>query len=103
MNAKIEIYTGPLCNYCDLAIDLLNSMNIEFIEIKLSEYPNKKKEMLIRTGGRKTVPQIFINNNLIGGFNELKSLELSGKLKEMLNIQLLFWKIYLKYLTIQIN
>ena len=100
MTSKIEIYTGPLCNYCNLAIDLLNSMNVEFIEIKLSKYPNKRKEMLDRTGGRKTVPQIFINNKLIGGFNELKSLELSGKLKRMLNIQLWFWKIYLKYLTI---
>ena len=86
MTSKIEIYTGPLCNYCNLAIDLLNSMNVEFIEIKLSKYPNKRKEMLDRTGGRKTVPQIFINNKLIGGFNELKSLELSGKLKRMLNI-----------------
>ena len=85
MTAKIEIYTGPVCSYCDLAKELLNSMGANFIEIKLSEYPNKKKEMLNRTGGKKTVPQIFINNKLIGGFNELKSLELSGKLEKMLN------------------
>ena len=45
-----------------------------------------KKEMLDRTGGKKTVPQIFINNKLIGGFDDLKSLELSGKLNAMLNI-----------------
>ena len=86
MVTKIEIYTGPLCIYCDSAKKLLNSIGAEFIEIKLSKYPNKKNEMLSRTGGKKTVPQIFINNKLIGGFNELKSLELSGKLKRMLNI-----------------
>lgn len=85
MVTKIEIYTGPLCIYCDSAKKLLNSIGAEFIEIKLSKYPNKKNEMLSRTGGKKTVPQIFINNKLIGGFNELKSLELSGKLKKMLN------------------
>ena len=85
MVTKIEIYTGPLCIYCDSAKKLLNSIGAEFIEIKLSKNKNKKNEMLSRTGGKKTVPQIFINNKLIGGFNELKSLELSGKLKKMLN------------------
>ncbi len=97
MVAKIEIYTGPLCNYCDLAKELLNNIGVEFHEIKLSEYPHKKNEMLYRTGGKKTVPQIFINNKPIGGFNDLKSLELSGKLNTMLNIQLLFWNLYLQY------
>ena len=46
MVAKIEIYTGPLCNYCDLAKELLNNIGVEFHEIKLSEYPHKKNELL---------------------------------------------------------
>lgn len=84
MSAKIEIYTGPICSFCDMAKNLLNNIGAEFIEIELSKYPNKKKEMLNRTGGKKTVPQIFIDNKLIGGFRELKSLELSGELNKML-------------------
>ena len=86
MSTKIEIYTGPICNYCDMAKELLNNIGAEFIEIELSKYPDKKKEMLQRTGGRKKVPQIFINNKLIGGFNELRSLKLSGELNKMLDL-----------------
>ena len=69
-----------------MAKELLNNIGAEFIEIELSKYPDKKKEMLQRTGGRKKVPQIFINNKLIGGFNELRSLKLSGELNKMLDL-----------------
>ena len=84
MVTKIEIYTGPLCIYCDSAKKLLNSIGAEFIEIKLSKYPNKKNEMLSRTGGKKTVPQIFINDAHVGGYSELSSLAASGDLSNLL-------------------
>ena len=85
MSAKIEIYTGPICSFCDMAKNLLNNIGAEFIEIELSKYPNKKKEMLNRTGGKRTVPQIFIDNEGIGGCDDLYALENENKLEALLN------------------
>ena len=82
---KIEIYTGPACNYCVLAKKLLDKKKLNYIEIELNLEPNKKAEMLERSRGKKTIPQIFINNLHIGGFDELNSLEISGKLNKLLS------------------
>ena len=86
MYNKIEIYTGPICIYCDRAKDLLVNKGLEFIEIKLSKHPERREEMLSRTGGKKTVPQIFINNQFIGGFRELRNLNSSGELNKILKL-----------------
>ena len=86
MYNKIEIYTGPICTYCDRAKDLLVNKGLEFIEIELSKYPERREEMLSRTGGKKTVPQIFINNQFIGGFRELRNLNSSGELNKILKL-----------------
>ena len=85
MHNIIEIYTGPLCNYCEMAKKLFDRKNLKEKEIKLSENPEKKTEMLKRSNGKQKVPQIFINNNHIGGFRELNSLEISGKLDLLLS------------------
>ncbi len=86
MYNKIEIYTCPICIYCDRAKDLLVNKGLEFIEIELSKYPERREEMLSRTGGKKTVPQIFINNQFIGGFRELRNLNSSGELNKILKL-----------------
>ena len=88
MNIKnkklIEIYTGPSCYFCDMAKKLLNKKSMKFIEISLEDEPFKREEMLKRTNGNFTVPQIFIDNKYIGGFKELNLLEINGKLNNLL-------------------
>ncbi len=85
MGNKIEIYTGPACYYCVLAKKLLDKKKLDYVEIELNSQPNKKTEMLKRSNGKKTIPQIFINDLHIGGFDELNSLEISGKLNKLLS------------------
>tara|TARA_B100000965_G_C19357300_1_gene654423 strand:- start:336 stop:596 length:261 start_codon:yes stop_codon:yes gene_type:complete len=84
MSAEIEMYTGPRCIYCDRAKKLLNQKGLVFKELDINQNPKLKDEMVIRTGGKKTIPQIFINKKSIGGFDELYSLELIGDLDKIL-------------------
>ncbi len=84
MTAEIEMYIGPRCVYCDRAKKLLNQKGLNYTEIDIHKNPKLKDEMLIRTGGKKTIPQIFINKKSIGGFDELYSMELIGDLDKIL-------------------
>ena len=81
---SIEIYSRTICPYCTNAKRLLGSKGQEWVEINLDEQPEKVDEMLERTGGRMTVPEIFIDGELVGGFDELMALEREGKLDAML-------------------
>ena len=83
---KVVIYTGPSCPYCVAAKTLLKNKNISFEEINLGEQPDKMNEMLQKSGGRRTVPQIFIGETHIGGSDELHTLEKAGKLNSLLDI-----------------
>ena len=69
--SKVLIYTGPSCPFCVAAKSLLKSKNVSFDEINLGEDPSKMDEMLKKSGGRRTVPQIFIRGKHIGGYNDL--------------------------------
>lgn len=80
---KAVMYTKPTCPYCVKAAAILNSQNIPFEEIDISKDPQKVQEMLTRANGRKTVPQIFINDTHVGGCDDLEELYQSGKLKEL--------------------
>ena len=86
MMSKVLIYTGPSCPYCVAAKTLLKNKNVNFEEINLGEQPNKMNEMLQKSGGRRTVPQIFIGETHVGGSDELHALEKAGKLNSLLNI-----------------
>jgi len=83
---KVEIYTGPLCAFCDRAKALLNKKGVFFEEINLASDPNKMNEMIKKTNGMKTVPQIFIDSQHIGGNDKLQALENEGKLNSLLGI-----------------
>ena len=83
--ADIVIYTTPFCAYCHAAKDLLRRRAAAFTEIDVMTDPERRKEMTQRSGGGRTVPQIFIGERLIGGFNELHALERSGGLDSLLN------------------
>lgn len=80
---KVEIYTQDNCAYCSAAKSLLASKGVTFTEINLQEKPQEMADLKARTGMR-TVPQIFINGKLIGGFSELQKLDQDGKLDPLL-------------------
>ena len=82
--AEIEIYTTPLCPYCFVAKRLLTGKGVEFREIDLWREPDRRAEMLERSEGRMTVPQIFIDGRGIGGCDELQALARSAELDELL-------------------
>lgn len=81
--AKVIVYSKPYCPYCDNAKQLLQSKNISFEEIRV-DLSDEKREEMMRLSGQRTVPQIFINGQSIGGFTDLAALDESGKLDELL-------------------
>ncbi len=82
--AQVEIYTTPLCGYCQAAKRLLKSKDVAFAETDVSSDPSLRRAMTERAGGRHTVPQIFIGETHIGGFDDLAMLERQGRLDQML-------------------
>lgn len=82
--ARIEIYTTPTCPFCQMAKGLLRRKSVAFEEIDVSGDPDLRLAMTNRAGGRRTVPQIFINDQSIGGNDDLQALERDGKLDALL-------------------
>lgn len=82
--AKIEIYTKAFCPYCSRATALLRSKGAEFEEFDITMGGPKRSEMLERSNGRTTVPQIFIDGKHIGGSDDLAALERQGELDPLL-------------------
>lgn len=80
---KVIIYTKDNCPYCLMAKNLLNERSISFEEVRVDLDQNKLDEML-RLSKRRTVPQIFINDQPIGGYDDLAALVKSGKLDNLL-------------------
>jgi glutaredoxin 3 len=83
--AKIEIYSSPFCGFCHAAKRLLNQKGAEFTEIDVMKEPQRRAEMVSRSGGGRTVPQIFIDGIHVGGSDELHALDRRGGLDPMLN------------------
>jgi len=83
---KVIIYTGDFCSHCDWAIELLNRKNIKFTEHNIAKDAAKREEMLKKSNGMKTVPQIFIDGKYIGGNDRLQALEREGKLNSLLEL-----------------
>jgi glutaredoxin 3 len=80
----VEIYTAPFCGYCHMAKRLLKGKGIAFAETDVSRDPAQRAAMMRRTGGRRSVPQIFIGQTHVGGFDELYALERAAKLDPLL-------------------
>ena len=83
---KVVIYVGPMCNYCSAAKHLLNKKKITYTEFDIGADSSKMQEMQERTKGARTVPQIFVGETYVGGYTELKALEVAGKLNSLLGI-----------------
>jgi glutaredoxin 3 len=78
------MYTGPLCNFCDAAKKLLLRNNLEFKEIDISTENGLMDEMIKKANGKRTIPQIFFDAHHVGGYQELRALEKSGELKNLI-------------------
>lgn len=82
--ALIEIYTSPTCGYCHAAKRLLQRKGATFTEIDVTRDPARRAEMVERAGGRRTVPQIFIDGRHVGGCDDLHALDARGGLDPLL-------------------
>ena len=82
---KITMYTGPLCNYCEAAKRLLTRNNAPYNEIDISKVDGAMDEMIKKAKGKRTIPQIFFDEQHIGGYDEVRALEKENKLQDLLN------------------
>ena len=83
-NADVIIYTSALCGFCTAAKRLLDAQSIEYTEIDVTGDPGTRRKMTERAGGKTSVPQIFINDENIGGCDDLYSLYDKGELALLL-------------------
>ena len=81
---EVEIYTTPICPYCVRAKSLLSKKGVAYKEIDVAADPAIRDAMIKRAGGKRTVPQIFINGMHVGGSDELYALERKGELDQIL-------------------
>lgn len=81
--SAVKMYTTAVCPYCQMAERLLTSKGASIEKVRVDLAPDKRAEMMERTG-RRTVPQIYIGDTHVGGYDELAALERAGKLDAML-------------------
>jgi glutaredoxin 3 len=81
---NVTIYTGPLCTFCDAAKKLLARNNAEYKEINIATVDGAMDEMITKANGKRTIPQIFFDNQHIGGYDEARALEKDNKLQDLL-------------------
>ena len=82
--AKVTIYTRAFCPYCSRALSLLNGKGGDFQEIDAGMDAEKRAEMISRSGGGRTYPQIFVGDVHIGGFDDMNALDKRGELDKLL-------------------
>ncbi|MFU8797848.1 MAG: glutaredoxin 3 [Gammaproteobacteria bacterium] len=84
MKPLVIIYSTMQCPYCDQAKTLLDRKNVAYTEVKIDQ-DLAERDKMIRLSGRRSVPQIFINNHHVGGYDDLYALERAGALDRLLN------------------
>ena len=80
----VTIYTGPLCTFCDAAKKLFARNNVEYKEISIATVEGAMDEMITKASGKRTVPQIFFDDQHIGGYDDVRALEKENKLLDLL-------------------
>ena len=83
--AKVEVYTTSYCPYCIRAKSLLKSKGVAFEEIDVTEDSALREKMIELSGGRRSVPEIFVNGKIVGGYDELRALDDEGGLDALLS------------------
>ena len=81
---KILMYSGPMCNFCEAAKRLLDRNNLKYEVIDISSGDGIRDEMIKKSNGKRTIPQIFFNDYHVGGYQELRELEKSNQLLKLL-------------------
>jgi glutaredoxin 3 len=81
---RVIVYSQPFCGYCTAAKRLLQQKGVELTEIDVMVEAGRRSEMIERSGGRRTVPQIFIDGRHVGGYDDLSALDRSGELDRLL-------------------
>jgi glutaredoxin 3 len=84
VSARVEIYTTDWCGYCTRAKRLLESKGVEVIEYPAGADPEKRREMVQRSHGGNTFPQVFINDRHVGGSDDIHDLDRAGRLDPLL-------------------
>ena len=85
--ASVQIYTTTYCPFCTRARRLLDEKGVSYEEFNLDEKPEKRSEMLTRTEGRRSVPQVFIDDKGYGGFDDINALDVKGELDPLLGLK----------------
>ena len=80
----ITMYTGPMCNFCEAAKRLFSRNNIKYKEIDISTKDGLRDEMIEKSNGKRTIPQIFFDEKHIGGYVELRELEKNNQLLDLI-------------------
>ena len=83
-DARVIVYSQPFCGYCSAAKRLLTGKGAAFTEIDVMSEAGRRDEMIERSGGRRTVPQVFIDGRHIGGYDDLSALDKAGELDRLL-------------------
>jgi glutaredoxin 3 len=83
-DTDVVMYSTGWCPYCERAKALLGRKEVAFLDIKVDEDPAERDAMLKRSGGRRTVPQIFVGDRHVGGFDDLYALDKTGELDKLL-------------------
>ena len=81
---RVLVYSQPFCGYCSAAKRLLTAKGAAFTEIDVMSEAGRRDEMIERSGGRRTVPQIFIGGRHVGGYDDLSALDKTGELDRLL-------------------
>ena len=81
---NITMYTGPMCNFCDAAKRLFSRNDLKYKEIDISSKDDLRDEMIKKANGKRTIPQIFFDDQHIGGYEEVRTLEKENKLQDLL-------------------
>lgn len=84
--ASVTLYSTMMCPYCYAAKNLLEGKGASFEEIDVTMNPKKRADMTLKSGGQTSVPQIFIGDTHVGGFDDLSALDRQGKLDSLLGI-----------------
>lgn len=84
--ADVILYTKPWCPYCDSAKALLKAKGIAWTEIDVAKEPHRRQEMIEKANGRRTVPQVFVDGQGLGGYDDIFALDRQGKLDPILQI-----------------
>ena len=85
--AAVTVYTGFACSFCERAKLLLTHKGVEFTEINVAQHPDQRTVMVEKASGARTVPQIFINEEHVGGCDDLYALDRAGTLDALLGIE----------------